>query len=86
MSNRKNLTPPEVDLLLAVTHHYTHYFRYYYLILMCFIHGCRVSEINGWRLCDIDLDGGHIHIYRLKNGFSTIHPLFKKSVKHYMHG
>ncbi|CNL10773.1 tyrosine-type DNA invertase [Yersinia proxima] len=81
MSNRKHLTPAEVDRLLAATHHGTHSVRDYCLIWMCFIHGCRVSEINSWRLCDIDLDEGHIHIHRLKNGFSTIHPLFKKERK-----
>ncbi len=46
---------------------------------MCFILGCRVSEINIWRLCDIDLDEGHIHC--LNNGLSTIQPLFKKERK-----
>ncbi|VTR31636.1 tyrosine recombinase [Serratia fonticola] len=48
---------------------------------MCFIHGCRVSEINRWRLSDIDLEGKSIYIHRLKNGFSTIHPLYAKEHK-----
>ncbi len=45
------------------------------MILMCFYHGLRISELLGLTVRDIDLAGGSIYIRRLKNGFSTIHPL-----------
>ena len=69
MSNRKHLTPSEVERLLEVTLHGKNPERDYCLIYMCFIHGCRASEIGGWRLSDIDLEGGNIYVHRLKNGF-----------------
>ncbi|HGM5490692.1 TPA: tyrosine-type DNA invertase [Serratia fonticola] len=81
MNNRKHLTPSEVEKLLKATQYSRHEKRDYCLIYMCFIHGCRVSEINRWRLSDIDLEGKNIYIHRLKNGFSTIHPLYAKEYK-----
>ncbi len=42
---------------------------------MAFIHGFRASELLGLRLSDIDLAGRQLYIRRLKNGFSTCHPL-----------
>ncbi|HBE9079814.1 MULTISPECIES: tyrosine-type DNA invertase [Serratia] len=81
MNNRKHLTPSEVARLLGATQQGKHAERDYCLIWMCFIHGCRVSEINRWRLSDIDLEGKSIYIHRLKNGFSTIHPLYAKEHK-----
>lgn len=45
------------------------------MIMMCFYHGLRISELLGLTIRDIDLEGGSIYIMRLKNGFSTVHPL-----------
>ncbi len=45
------------------------------MIMMCFYHGLRISELLGFTVRDIDLAGGTIFIRRLKNGFSTVHPL-----------
>lgn len=47
MSNRKHLTPSEVERLLEVTLQGKNPERDYCLIYMCFIHGCRASEIGG---------------------------------------
>ncbi|ECA1878895.1 tyrosine-type recombinase/integrase [Salmonella enterica] len=38
-------------------------------------HGLRVSELTGIRITDLDMSEKTIYIRRLKNGFSTIHPL-----------
>ncbi|HFW4533988.1 TPA: tyrosine-type recombinase/integrase [Salmonella enterica subsp. enterica serovar Chester] len=38
-------------------------------------HGLRVSELTGLRMTDLDMPGKTLFIRRLKNGFSTIHPL-----------
>lgn len=77
MNKRKHLTPSEVERLLIAAKSGANPERDYCLIWMCFIHGCRVSEINSWRLSDIDLSGNNIYVHRLKNGFSTIHPLYE---------
>ncbi|EAP4935074.1 tyrosine-type recombinase/integrase [Salmonella enterica] len=46
---------------------------------MLYIHGLRVSELTGVRITDLDLTNKTIYIRRLKNGFSTTHPLQKES-------
>lgn len=38
-------------------------------------HGLRVSELTGLQITDLDMAGKTLFIRRLKNGFSTIHPL-----------
>ncbi|MGL5387629.1 MAG: tyrosine-type DNA invertase [Serratia sp. (in: enterobacteria)] len=80
MSERKHLTPSEVERLLSAALLGNNPERDYCLIRMCFIHGCRVSEINSWKLSDVDLKGNNIYVHRLKNGFSTNHPLYQVEV------
>lgn len=77
MKSRKYLTTSEVKRLISAVEQGEHAARDCCLIWMCFLHGCRVSELNSLRLSDIDLEGKTIMINRLKNGFSTIHPLFE---------
>ncbi|EAX5602887.1 integrase [Salmonella enterica subsp. enterica] len=42
---------------------------------MAYRHGLRVSELIGIKITDLDISGRTVYIRRLKNGFSTIHPL-----------
>lgn len=72
---RNYLTFPEVNLLLEATKKTYHPERNYCLIYMSFIHGFRVSEVCRLRLSDIDLHAREMFVSRLKNGFSTIHPI-----------
>lgn len=72
---RNYLTFPEVSLLLEATKKTYHPERNYCLIYMSFIHGFRVSEVCRLRLSDIDLHACEMFVYRLKNGFSTVHPI-----------
>jgi type 1 fimbriae regulatory protein FimB len=50
------------------------------MILMCFIHGLRISELTGIKISDINFSSGRIYVRRLKNGFSTTHPLHPKEI------
>lgn len=52
--------------------------RNYCMILMCYYHGMRVSELLKMKISDIDFNDNTVFIPRLKNGFSTIHPLQPK--------
>ena len=45
------------------------------LILMAYRHGLRVSEVIALRWDQVDVIQGCLHVYRLKNGISTVHPL-----------
>ncbi|MCV9380394.1 MULTISPECIES: tyrosine-type recombinase/integrase [Hafnia] len=76
MPNRRYLTESEVHRLLVAAKQGRNPERDCCLIWMCYIHGCRVSEISHWRLSDVDFASECIYIHRLKNGFSTIHPLY----------
>lgn len=72
---RLYLTQNETEKILRATEGEKNGLRDRCMILMCFYHGLRISELLGLTIRDIDLTGGSIYIRRLKNGFSTIHPL-----------
>ncbi|MEI9745959.1 tyrosine-type DNA invertase [Enterobacter ludwigii] len=80
-STRKYLTQSEVESLLETAKMSGNPERDYCLILMSFIHGFRVSEARHLRLSDLDLKQGSLYIHRLKQGFSTSHPLLQQEVR-----
>ena len=80
MSKRKFLTHSEVMLLLKHAKTGPQGIRNYCMVLMCYIHGLRVSELLSLRVSDIDIESNSIFIPRLKNGFSTVHPLQKSEI------
>lgn len=51
------------------------------IIMMAFIHGFRVSELLSLRLSDLDLHSRIVHVSRMKNGFSTVHPLTLRELR-----
>lgn len=75
MELRRHLTFQEILQLLDASTFGLHGVRNYCMVLMAFRHGFRISELLNVRLCDLDLMERHIHVRRLKNGFSTFHPL-----------
>lgn len=75
MSQRKFLTQNEVSVILAAVPAGATCERDRCLILLGFRHGMRISELLDLRIHDLDVSGGRVSIRRLKNGFSTIHPL-----------
>lgn len=81
MQKRKFLTPSEINLLLETIPDGHHPERNYCLILMAFIHGLRASEVLRLRLSDVDLHGRQMFVHRLKNSFSTVHPLIQCEIK-----
>lgn len=42
---------------------------------MCYIHGFRASELCRLTLSDVDMTSGILHVNRLNNGLSTVHPI-----------
>lgn len=82
MTLRNYLTKPEIDVLLAsATLDASHPERNHCMLLMAFLHGLRASELLSLKLSDLDIIGRTLYIRRLKNGFSTIHPLLGDEVK-----
>ncbi|EPP0275378.1 tyrosine-type recombinase/integrase, partial [Salmonella enterica subsp. enterica] len=81
MSTRKFLTRHEVSAMLAAVLAAPNPERNQCLIMMAFLHGFRVSELLSLRLSDLDLHSRIVQVSRLKNGFSTIHPLTPREVR-----
>ncbi|WP_261119694.1 tyrosine-type DNA invertase [Serratia quinivorans] len=75
MSKRLYLTYREVQHIFQATAGAKHAIRDRCMILMCFIHGFRVSELIGIQTTDIDFLSSKIYVRRLKGGLSTTHPL-----------
>jgi len=76
LRSREYLTPDEVnDLMLAAKNVGRHGHRDMTAILISFRHALRVSELISLRWDMIDLKSGLIHVSRLKNGISSVHPL-----------
>ncbi|EBS3707171.1 pilus assembly protein [Salmonella enterica subsp. enterica serovar Hull] len=81
MSTRKFLTRHEILAMLKAVADAPNPERNLCFIMMAFIHGFRASEILTLQLADLDLRGRVIQVTRMKNGFSTIHPLSVREVK-----
>lgn len=73
---REYLTPKEVDRLVKAAGKLgRHRHRDSTLILVAFRHALRVGELVHLKWSQVDLDQGLVHINRLKNGVSSVHPL-----------
>lgn len=81
MTQRKHLTQSEVERLLASAKEGSNPERDYCLVYMSFVHGFRVSETCQLRLSHIDLQAKSLFIWRMKNGFSTNHPLLDNEIR-----
>lgn len=75
MAGRKFITKEEVKILLDSIGPSLNAVRDRCIITMCYIHGFRASELCTLKLTDVDQASGIIHVNRMKNGLSTIHPL-----------
>jgi type 1 fimbriae regulatory protein FimB len=75
MSDRKHLTPGEVEKLLAATKGAAQGTRDRCMLLLMFRHGLRVSEACGLKLHQVDTEACVLHVSRLKNGKASTHPL-----------
>ncbi|MGL5968920.1 MAG: tyrosine-type DNA invertase [Kluyvera sp.] len=73
--NRNFLTQQEIEQLLAQIPKGRNHARNTCMLLLCYFHGLRVSELLGLKLADFDLSSRVLFVRRLKNGFSTSHPL-----------
>ncbi|MBV6817855.1 tyrosine-type recombinase/integrase [Rahnella sp. PD12R] len=75
MRERKYLTRTEMERLVGAVSAGINEHRDKCMLLMCFIHGLRVSELAGLRVQDVEFSTKTIYISRLKNGFSVQHPI-----------
>jgi type 1 fimbriae regulatory protein FimB len=69
------LTPEEMKCLLTSAKQGRHAIRDYALFLITYRHGLRATELCRLLLTDADIERGKLHLHRLKNGYSSAHPL-----------
>lgn len=81
MKRRKFLSQVEIENLIAATAIGKNNCRDKCMLLMCFIHGLRVSELINLRINDIELQTNRMQVCRLKNGFSVQHPLQPREIE-----
>ena len=73
---REYLTESEVEELISVAKKRGRYgHRDATMILLAYRHGLRVIELCSLRWEQVDFEVGLLHIYRVKHGVSSVHPL-----------
>jgi len=73
--SREYLTPTEVDRLIkaASKNRYAH--RDATMLLVCYRHGLRASELVSLEWSQVDFNAGHMHVRRLKGSTDAVHPI-----------
>ena len=72
---REYLTPTEVERLIKAASKNRWGHRDATMILVCYRHGLRVSELVGLEWSQVDWNAGHMHVRRLKGSTDAVHPI-----------
>jgi integrase len=72
---REHLTEREVEKLIEAAKKNRHGQRDAALILICFRHGLRASELGELQWSDVEFETATLHLRRAKNGTAATHPL-----------
>ena len=75
LRSREYLTPSEVDQLIAAAKGKRHGHRDATMLLVCYRHGFRASEICDLRWSQIDFDQARLAVKRSKRGTPSTHPI-----------
>jgi integrase len=72
---REHLTEREVERLIAAAKSNRHGQRDASMILICFRHGLRASELCELQWSDVEFESASLHLRRAKGGTTGTHPL-----------
>jgi site-specific recombinase XerD len=72
---REYLTPSEVERLMKAASKNRQGHRDATMILACYRHGLRVSELVGLEWTQIDFTAANLHVRRLKGSTDAVHPI-----------
>jgi type 1 fimbriae regulatory protein FimE len=75
LRSREYLTPNEIGRLIEAARKNRWGHRDATMILLAFRHGLRASELCELKWDQFDLRQASVHVNRLKNGISSVHPL-----------
>ena len=73
---RRYLTQREIERLMDWARKHGRYgHRDATMILVAYRHGLRASEVCDLQWQQIELSEGRLHVHRVKNGISSVHPI-----------
>jgi site-specific recombinase XerD len=72
---REYLTPSEVERLIKAASKNRHGHRDATMLLVCYRHGLRASELVGLEWTQVDFQAANIHVRRLKGSTDAVHPV-----------
>jgi type 1 fimbriae regulatory protein FimB/type 1 fimbriae regulatory protein FimE len=72
---REYLTPTEVERLMKAASKNRHGHRDATMVLVCYRHGLRVSELVSLEWSQIDVNAANLHVRRLKGSTDAVHPI-----------
>lgn len=72
---REYLTPSEVERLIKAASNNRHAHRDATMILVCYRHALRVSELVSLEWTQIDFNAANVHVRRLKGSTDAVHPI-----------
>ncbi len=72
---REHMTEREIEKLIKVAKENRHGQRDAAIILICFRHGLRASEVCELQWSDVEFETATLHLRRAKNGAMAAHPL-----------
>jgi len=81
LRTRKYMHEEEINLLRKVARAGRYGKRDDLMILMCFLHGFRVSELCDLQWTDINFKAATLHVRRVKNSIDSTHPLQGKEIR-----
>jgi integrase len=73
--SREYLTPTEMDAIIEAARKKRHGYRDATMLLVCYRHGLRASEICDLRWSQIDFDQARLAVRRSKRGTPSTHPI-----------
>jgi integrase len=73
--SREYLTPTEMDAIIEAARKMRHGHRDATMLLVCYRHGFRASEICDLRWSQIDFDQARLAVRRSKRGTASTHPI-----------
>jgi len=72
---REYLTPSEVEKLIKAAGWNRHGHRDTTMVLVCYRHGLRVSELVSLEWSQVDFTASTLHVRRLKGSIDAVHPI-----------
>src|SRR5262249_53775224 len=72
---REYLTPTEVERLMKAASKNRHGHRDSAMILVCYRHGLRVSELVSLEWSQVDFNAANLHVRRIKGSTDAVHPV-----------